>query len=110
MAEHAALLAAQDRTRSRQELVELSKGAIRTVDQVKTMTEWLLERLPPEGCDIILKREQEIDENQVITRPAKYSMSLTAPPKPAALVPRASRSIIWPAIPSFMNTTRSRRC
>ena len=37
------------------------------------MTEWLLERLPPAGREILLKRDEEIDEDGVITRPAKFA-------------------------------------
>jgi DNA polymerase len=76
MVAHAAVLAEQDKRRSTKELLRLSDGKVETVDQVARMTKWLLDRLPQEGCDILIKREQEIDdETGVITRPAKMSLT-----------------------------------
>ena len=75
MASHAALLAEEDRIRSRRDLASLSNGAVTTVDQVARLTTWLLEHLPPEGREILRKREEEVDEDGVVTRPAKFALT-----------------------------------
>jgi DNA polymerase len=72
---HAAGLADEDKRRSRKELPRLTGGTVETVDQVARMTGWLFDRLPPAGSDILIKREEEIDEDGVITRPAKTSLT-----------------------------------
>jgi DNA polymerase bacteriophage-type len=72
----AAKLADEDRARSRVELAQITAGVVTTVDQVARMTKWLLDRLPPEGRDILLKREEEADEETgEITRPAKFALT-----------------------------------
>jgi DNA polymerase len=76
MVKTAAALAEQDRERSRQELTELTGGAVTSVDQVKRMVKWLLERLPPAGRDILLKREAEIDEETGEEKiPAEFNLT-----------------------------------
>jgi DNA polymerase len=77
MVTRAAELADEDRHRSKKELARLSQGAVETVDQVARMTRWLLDRLPPSGRDILIKCEEEIDEDGVITRAAKMSLTRT---------------------------------
>jgi DNA polymerase bacteriophage-type len=75
MVRSAAILAAQDRDASRSELSRLTNGAVHSVDQVKVITEWLLARLPAEGREILTKREEEIDEDGEIVRPAKFALT-----------------------------------
>jgi DNA polymerase len=76
MVAHAAKLAEEDKYRSKKELPYLTAGAVKTVDQVKCMTEWLLKHLPVNGRDILIKRVPEIDEETgVETRPAKMSLT-----------------------------------
>ena len=75
MVEHAAQLAQEDKRRSRTELAFLTSNAVSSVDQVAGITRWLLTKLPAEGRDILLKREQEIDEEGVTKRPAKFAMT-----------------------------------
>ena len=75
MAHHAGILAEEDSVRSRRDLANLTAGAVTTVDQVARLTGWLLENLPPEGRDILRKREEEVDEDGAITRPAKFALT-----------------------------------
>ena len=75
MVAHAARLAGEDSLRSRQELAQLTAGAVHSVDEIAKITRWLLERLPPEGRTILLVREQEIDDDGAITRPAKFALT-----------------------------------
>jgi DNA polymerase len=76
MVAHAAKLAEEDKRRSRQEIPQLTNGAVWTVDQIKCITTWLLKRLPQAGIDILTKREAEIDEETgLVTRPAKHSLT-----------------------------------
>jgi DNA polymerase len=75
MVAHAAKLAGEDKVRSAQELYVLTRGAVRTVDQVARLTQWLLERLPPEGREILTRRDEETGENGEIKRPAKYALT-----------------------------------
>jgi len=75
LAKAAAKLADIDRTQSKAELAELSNAEIRSVDEVARITKWLLERLPPEGRDILQKRAEEKDEFGVVTRPAKHALT-----------------------------------
>jgi DNA polymerase len=75
LAAAAAKLADADRVQSKAELYQLSKGEIRSVDEVARITKWLLERLPPEGRDILQKRAEEKDEFGVVTRPAKHALT-----------------------------------
>lgn len=75
MVKHATWLAHEDKRRSSGLLLGLTGGAVNTVDQVKALTSWLLTKLPPEGRDILLKREEELDDDGTVTRPAKYSLT-----------------------------------
>ena len=76
MAKHAADLAAIDRKRANSELVEITAGAVPTVDSVGKMTMWLMGLLPPEGQAILTKREEEVDEESgEIIKPAKYALT-----------------------------------
>ncbi len=72
---NAAALAAVDKVRSAAQLRALTGGAVTTVDQVKRMTEWLLPQLLEEGQDILTKRTEEVDDEGVITKPAKYQLT-----------------------------------
>lgn len=75
LARHAAQLAEQDRFHAKQELFTLTRGHVKSVDQVAVMTGWLLEHLPPKGRAILLKREEEKDEETgEVTRPAKFAL------------------------------------
>ncbi len=76
MAKHASDLAAQDKVYSNAELYRLTDGYVSTVDQVARITAWLVERLPSEGRSILIKREEEIDEETgEVKRPAKDSLT-----------------------------------
>jgi len=92
MVKHATWLAHEDKRRSSGLLLELTQGAVSSVDEVARLTKWLLAVLPPEGRDILVKREEELDDNGSVIKPAKYSLtrakverliayaSLTCPP------------------------------
>jgi DNA polymerase len=71
----AAKLAAEDKIRSREALAKLTNGCVTTVDQVTRITSWLLPQLPSEGVAILTKRDEEIDEEGVVTRPAKFALT-----------------------------------
>ena len=71
----AAKLAAEDKVRSRAELTDLTHGAVTSVDQVAKMVAWLMPHLPTEGQAILTKREEEVDEEGVVTKPAKYQLT-----------------------------------
>lgn len=75
MAAHAAQLAREDRAHNGAELAALTNGVITTVHQVGRMVTWLLERLPPEGQELITTRAEEVDDDGVISRPARHSLS-----------------------------------
>lgn len=75
MVKAAAELASQDKLKSNQEIFTITRGEVPTVDHVKVMTQWLLRNLPEEGRQILLKREEEVDENGEVTRPAKYHLT-----------------------------------
>lgn len=77
MASHAAVLAEEDRVRSADILVQATGGAVARVNQVARMTRWLLARLPPEGREILTKREEEVDENGDVVKPPKYQLTRT---------------------------------
>jgi DNA polymerase len=74
MVSHAAKLAEEDGRRSRVELPKLTAGCVETVNQVAKISAWLLGELPATGRDILLKTEEEVDEDGVITKPAKFSL------------------------------------
>jgi DNA polymerase bacteriophage-type len=74
MVKHAGWLAHEDKRRSGDDLLYLTEGEVSTVDQVTAITAWLLRRLSPEGREIILKREEEIEDG-VTVRPAKYQLT-----------------------------------
>lgn len=75
MVQHAVWLAHEDKRRSAVLLTELTDGAVETVDQVAALTRWLLSSLPVEGRDILLKRAEEIDEDGILVRPSKFSLT-----------------------------------
>ena len=75
MVKHAGWLAHEDKRRSAKELTGLTDGEVATVDQVANLTKWLLKKLPAEGREILLKREEEIDDDGVVTKPAKYHLT-----------------------------------
>jgi DNA polymerase bacteriophage-type len=75
MVKHATWLAHEDRRRSAVTLLELTGGRVGSVDEVAQITRWLLEQLPPEGREILVKREEEVDDEGKITRPAKYHLT-----------------------------------
>jgi DNA polymerase len=74
MAAHAAALAREDKVYSGVELYDLTGGAVSTVGQVAAITDWLLPRLPPEGRKILISRDEELDDDGELTRPAKMSL------------------------------------
>ena len=75
MVKHATWLAHEDKRRSSKLLSALTDSRVSTVDQVAAMSKWLLEKLPPEGRDILLKREEELDDDGKLVRPAKFSLT-----------------------------------
>ena len=74
-AQAAAKLAAEDRIKSNAELWSITDGEVTTVDQVAKMVAWLLPRIPEEGQDILIKREEEVDDDGVVTKPAKFQLT-----------------------------------
>jgi DNA polymerase bacteriophage-type len=101
MVEHAATLAEEDKRRSKKELSRLTGNVVTTVDQVAKMTGWLMDRLPPNGRDILVKREEEVDEETgVITKPAKLSLTRKRVERLIALLQAA------PETPSSLTTLR----
>ncbi len=75
MVTQAARLAAEDRVRAKRELADITDGAVKSVDEVKKMIGWLLPRLPVEGRALLTKREEEVDDEGVLVKPAKHSMT-----------------------------------
>ena len=71
----ASRLAAEDKERANDELRAITGDPKMTVDMVKRLTAWLLDRLPEEGRAIITKRDEEVDEDGVVTRPAKHALT-----------------------------------
>jgi DNA polymerase len=74
MARAAARIASEDRSHSGTELQKLTRGAVQTVGQVNAIMDWLLGELPPEGRNIVVSREVELDEEGEMVRPAKRSL------------------------------------
>ena len=74
MTHHAAALAREDKVRSGAELSRLTGGAVQTVGQVAAITEYLINRLLPEGRKILVSREEELDEDGELVRPPKMSL------------------------------------
>ena len=74
MVAHASSLATEDKSRSAAEIQRLTGSRVKTVDEVAKMTAWLLEVLPPGGREILLKREEETDENGEIVKPPKFAL------------------------------------
>jgi DNA polymerase bacteriophage-type len=76
MVRRAADLAAEDRLRSRHRLCRLTDNEVQTVDQVARMTQWLLNQLPQEGQAILVRRDEEVDEETgEVTRPKSFSLT-----------------------------------
>ncbi|HTE64842.1 MAG TPA: DNA polymerase, partial [Candidatus Binatia bacterium] len=73
--EAASRLAAEDKERAKAELRAITGDPQMTVDMVKRLTLWLLDRLPEEGRAIITKRDEEVDEDGVVTKPAKHALT-----------------------------------
>lgn len=74
MARRAADLAREDKVHSGVELQKLTNGAVQTVGQVQAIVNWLIDRLPPEGRQILVSREEELDDDGELVRPAKMSL------------------------------------
>ncbi|HEU4379883.1 MAG TPA: DNA polymerase [Hyphomicrobiaceae bacterium] len=71
----AAELAKQDGKAATRQVQALLGDSDASVNTVNRLVNWLLARLPPEGVDILTKREEEIDEEtgeQI--KPAKYAL------------------------------------
>jgi DNA polymerase len=76
MANFASSLAREDKTRTAAELSALTAGAVTGVDQIKRMRGWLFDRLPGDGRNILLARDEEVDEETgLVTRPAKLTLT-----------------------------------
>jgi DNA polymerase len=75
LAGNAAVLAGEDRAAANAEIKRLTGGVVNTVDQVAVMSRWLLDRLPAEGRAIMTKREEEVDEEGNVTKPAKHALT-----------------------------------
>lgn len=74
LVEAAAHMAVHDKRLSAAELMRLTAGAVTSVDQVQRMSSWLMAVLPSDGRDIMIKREQEVDEDGAVTRPQKTTL------------------------------------
>jgi len=75
MVEAASRLAAEDKVRANDELRAITGDPQMTVDMVKRLTAWLFDRLPEEGRAIITKRDEEVDEDGVVVKPAKHALT-----------------------------------
>ena len=75
MVANAAKLAIEDKGRSQVELMALTSGLVDSVDQVARITTWLLRHLPPEGRGILTERVEEIDDEGVLVKPARYALT-----------------------------------
>jgi len=75
LVEAAAKLAEEDKVRSTAELRAITGDPKMTVDMVRRLTAWLLDRLPSEGRAILTKRDEELDEDGVLVRPAKHALT-----------------------------------
>src|SRR4029079_12578446 len=75
MVSNAAVLAAEDKVRSAKELHRLTGGKVSSVDAIARLPGWLLERLPGEGVALLTKREEEADDDGVVTRPTEYQLT-----------------------------------
>jgi DNA polymerase len=75
VAERAASLAAIDRKRSAVELTKLTAGAVTSVTQAARIARWVHDRVGAEGRDILTKSEEEVDEDGVIIKPPKFSLT-----------------------------------
>jgi DNA polymerase bacteriophage-type len=75
LVERAAVLANEDRVRSKAELRAITGDPTISVDAVARLTAWLLARLPVEGREIITKRAEEVDEDGNVTRPPKHALT-----------------------------------
>lgn len=75
MVHNAAELAAEDKIRSKKEITELTRGEVTSVDQVARLQLWLRQHMPPEGERVLVDRAEEVDEEGVVTRPAKYALT-----------------------------------
>ena len=74
LVEAASAMAVHDKWRSSRELTHLTNGAVNTVDQVQRLSAWLLDILPSDGRDIMIKRLEEIDDEGTVTRPQKTTL------------------------------------
>ena len=105
LVERAAKLAAEDRVRSRNELHALTNGRVFSVDHVSRMTAWLLERLPAEGRAILTKREEEVNEDGELVRPAKFQLTRN---RVARLIAFCSQLVQLDDIKSVLNVLQIR--
>lgn len=71
-----ARLADIDKQRLKVELSALTENVVTTVDQVARIANWLVNRLPPTGREILEKAAEELDEEtgEVVVEPA-YSLT-----------------------------------
>jgi DNA polymerase len=76
MVKTAAALADADRIRSSHDLRQITNGEVTTVDQVARIVKWLLSSLDDDDAiKILTKREAELDDDGVETRPAKHQLT-----------------------------------
>jgi DNA polymerase bacteriophage-type len=76
LAESAAKMATVDARRSAAELAQITNGDVTTVNQVARIVDWVMPLLPSEGGDILVKRQEEIDEETgAIVKPEKRSLT-----------------------------------
>jgi DNA polymerase len=75
LVEAAAKMATAAQRISARDLAELTSGTVTTVDQVARIIHWLHGVLPAEGRDMLVKRYEEVDEEGVVTRPKKLSLT-----------------------------------
>jgi DNA polymerase len=76
MITHAAVLAEQDRIKSRARLRTLTNNAVGSVDEVAKITKWLLSKKFPKAVKLLTKRVEEIDEETGdVVKPPKHSLT-----------------------------------
>jgi DNA polymerase len=68
-------LADEDKLRARHELNQLTLGSVRGVGEVGKIVNWMLPQLPSKAIGIITKREEEIDENGELIKPARLQLT-----------------------------------
>jgi DNA polymerase len=75
MVKSAARLAAEDKVYASGELRRLTAGEVTSVDQIQRLIAWLLPRLSPACAKVLVKRDEEVNEEGELVRPAKLDLT-----------------------------------